>query len=183
MVLAMEKIDNAKNLAELLKTQEIRTYYSDDVIGAQVGGAIKNVIAIGAGIVSGACLGHNALAGLITRGLQELLIFSKLFGGKENTIFGLSGLGDLVLTCTSENSRNFSLGQQIGQLGYYDKSLQNNLKGVSEGFYTAKAIHEIIEKHNLNMPVCKEIYAICHEGKTLKEAINNMMNRGLKQEF
>ena len=179
--LAMDNIEDAKYLADILKNNYIKNYYTNDVLGSQVGGAIKNVIAIGAGIISGANLGHNALAGFITRSTKEIEKLCIFFGGKRETVYGLSGLGDLILTCTSENSRNFSLGIEIGKNGYYKGVLENN-KGIAEGYYTAKAINGLIKEHNLDMPICEEIYKICYENQTVNNAIQKFMSTESKKE-
>ncbi len=183
-VLAKASIEKSKDICEKLKTESIRLYYSNDVIGTQIGGAAKNVIAIAAGIIEGANLGHNALAGLITRGLQELLSLSNYYGGSKDTIFGLSGLGDLVLTSTSINSRNFSLGYEIGKLGYYDSLIINEkLPGIAEGYYTSCALNELIIDNNLSMPICREVYEICYNGKSVETSIRSLMSRSLKSEI
>ncbi len=182
LILAMNDITSAKTISALLQSKTLRIYHTSDLIGAQVGGGIKNVIAIASGIIKGANLGHNALAGLITRGMHEMLTLNNIYGGDNKTIFGLSGLGDLILTATSEQSRNFSLGYKIGERGYFDDSFIKQSKGLCEGYYTAKAINELIEEHDLIMPISKEVYQICYNYKHLKNSIDDLMNRDNKQE-
>jgi len=172
-----------ENLMQQLTTANIRTYYSNDIIGCQIGGAIKNVVAIAGGIIKGAALGHNALAALVSRGLHEILVLNEYFGGESASIFGLTGLGDLMLTATSETSRNYSLGYAIGKLGKFDVNLLNDVKGVAEGYYTTKILQQIMQDNNLNMPICKEVFEICYNHKTVKMALQTLMQRPLKQEF
>lgn len=181
LVLASETYN--ENLMQQLTTANIRTYYSNDIIGSQIGGAVKNVVAIAGGIIKGAALGHNALAALVSRGLHEILVLNEYFGGNSASIFGLTGLGDLMLTATSETSRNYSLGYAIGKLGSFDITLLNDVKGVAEGFYTTKILQQIMKKNSLNMPICHEVFEICYNNKSVKEALQTLMQRPLKQEF
>lgn len=172
-----------ENLIQQLTTANIRVYYSKDVIGSQIGGAVKNVIAIAGGIIKGAALGHNALAALVSRGLHEILILNEYFGGSSASIFGLTGLGDLMLTATSETSRNYSLGYAIGKQDKFDVDLLNDVKGVAEGYYTTKILHKIMQANNLEMPICQEVYEVCYKRKSVKMALQSLMQRPLKQEF
>jgi glycerol-3-phosphate dehydrogenase (NAD(P)+) len=183
LLIATQNIDLAKDLSLSLKTSNIRIYYSDDIIGTQVGGALKNIIAIGCGIIRGANLGDNALSGLISRGLVEMVNFSLYKGGKRDSLYGISGLGDLILTATNLQSRNFSLGYKIGQNGGFNIDMLNQLNGTAEGYYSVKALYEITKAEKISMPICEEVYKICYENKSLDKSKIELMNRSLKQEF
>jgi len=161
-------------------TPTYRTYYSDDVIGVQVGGAIKNVIAIAAGIVEGLKLGENAKAALITRGLAEMTKISLKLGGKLETMLGLSGIGDLVLTCGSITSRNMRFGYELAKGKSVSELLASNV--TFEGYYTANSVVKLTSKLNIELPICESIYRIIYEHKDITEEIKNLMNRPLKAE-
>ncbi len=176
-VVATSNIDLSKYLANLLKVKNIKLYFSDDIIGAQIGGAIKNIIAIGCGVVMGANFGQNALAGLLSRGLKEMCNFGNHFKAKIETIYGVSGFGDLVLTATSMQSRNFALGVEIGTNGRYISNLLNNQKGIAEGYYSVKALKSIIDLYKISMPICEEVYSICYQGKLVSDSLESLMNR------
>lgn len=168
-----------EQVARLLGTPTFRLYGNDDPIGAQVGGAAKNVIAIAAGAVMGAGLGENARAGLITRGLAELSRFAGELGGRAETVMGLSGLGDLVLTCTSPTSRNYAFGFRLGQ-GEPVASAQAASPGVVEGVTTAPAL--IARAGSLEMPVCQAVAGLLTGRTTLKRAIADLLSRPRKNE-
>lgn len=182
MVLATQNLEEAKELSNILSNNKLRLYYSDDIIGAQIGGAVKNVIALSAGIVGGLGLGYNSLCALITRGLNEFNEINNLYGGKKETLYGLSGMGDLILTATSSQSRNYSLGYAIGKQGYFSVDLLEQSKGTCEGYHTAKALYDIIEKNNLNMPISKEVYEVCYNNKKISDSIISLMSREIIME-
>lgn len=159
-----------------------RPYWSNDIIGAQIGGAIKNVLAIAAGIANGKQMGTNAHAALITRGFNELAQFGKVLGGKTETLSGLSGLGDLILTCSSTKSRNMSLGYALGQGLTIDEVLgQRN--SVTEGVYTASAAMEIANRKHVDMPICEAVNAVVSGQSTVDEAIDSLLSRPLRSEL
>ena len=163
-------------LQQLLSTPTLRLYRSDDTIGAELGGALKNVIAIAAGIVIGAGLGDSARAALMTRGYAEMLRLALALGAKPETLAGLSGFGDLVLTCTSAQSRNFRFGQALGSGQGFDPTV------TVEGSATARAVTAVAARLSLDMPVTTMIAALVERKITLPEAVQALMSRPLKQE-
>ena len=160
----------------MLSTPTLRLYRSDDTIGAELGGALKNVIAIAAGIVIGAGLGDSARAALMTRGYAEMLRLALALGAKPETLAGLSGFGDLVLTCTSAQSRNFRFGQALGSGQGFDPTV------TVEGSATARAVTAVAARLSLDMPVTTMIAALVERKITLPEAVQALMSRPLKQE-
>ncbi len=170
-----------QNLAQALGSRAFRPYYTDDVIGAQIGGAIKNVIAIACGIVLGRKLGDNARAALITRGLAEMARLALAKGGRAETLMGLSGLGDLTLTCTSLQSRNCSLGAALGE----GKQLADVLAGrrsVAEGVTSAAAAAELAQRLGVEMPIVAAVDAILHRGAAIDAAIEGLLARPFRSE-
>ncbi len=181
ITLAAEDEAIARKLVAAIGRATFRPYWSDDVIGAQVGGAIKNVLAIATGIVSGLDLGENARATLITRGLAEMMRFGAVRGAKAETLMGLSGLGDLILTCSSTQSRNMSLGKAIGE-GQSAKELMENRKTVAEGAHSAVILHTLAKDMGVDMPIAKEVYQILHEGEDVNKAISDLLHRPFAKE-
>jgi glycerol-3-phosphate dehydrogenase (NAD(P)+) len=158
-----------------------RCYWSDDVVGAEIGGAVKNVYAIAAGIVAGKKLGASAHAALVTRGFAEMTRFSSSLGARRETLTGLSGLGDLLLTCGSPQSRNMSLGIELGQ----GRSLKDVLKKrltVTEGVYTAGAVVEMAAARGVDMPIAQAVHAVISGLATVDEAIEALLSRPLRAE-
>jgi glycerol-3-phosphate dehydrogenase (NAD(P)+) len=152
-----------------------RPYYSDDIVGVQIGGATKNVVAIAAGIAEGMNLGENAKAALISRGLAEMARLTTHMQGKLETTFGLSGLGDLVLTCGSQTSRNMSLGYILGQTRNIKEVLPQNT--TYEGYHTALSIHQLTQKTQLDLPIFEAVYRILYEEADINEEISKFMSR------
>ena len=174
-----EKI--AAEIQALLSTASLRAYTSKDVIGVQMGGVIKNVIAIAAGISDGLGLGHNARAALITRGLAEMTRLAVRMGAEPLTLAGLPGVGDLLLTCTGALSRNRQVGLQIGA----GKSLEEISQGsrmVAEGIRNARSVYFLAQKLGVEMPIVEQMYRIIHEGKKPSEGVRDLMQRSLKAE-
>ncbi len=167
---------------EALATPYFRTYTSDDVVGVEIGGALKNVIAIASGIVEGLGLGHNTRAALITRGLAEIMRLGAFLGANPLTFSGLSGIGDLVLTCTSTKSRNYSVGLRLGRGEKLDDVL-GGMNMVAEGVYTTRAAHALSGRLGIEMPIVAEIQQILFQGKPATEAVKALMGRDLKQEL
>lgn len=159
----------------LLFPKFIRTYVSDDVIGAEITGAYKNVIAIAAGICEGLGLGHNAAASLISRGLVEMQRFGKVYGAKDDTFLGLSGAGDLFLTASSSMSRNYRVGLGLAS-GKPKDDVCNEIGEVSEGIGTAYALHEIAVQKSIYLPIAHEVYAIL-EGKSPLQSLKDLLGR------
>lgn len=165
----------------LLSTPTFRVYAGSDPLGVELGGAIKNVIAIAAGIVDGLGLGHNALAALITRGLHEMTRLGVAMGARAETFAGLAGLGDLVLTCTGDLSRNRQLGLALGRGGALSELLQRS-PTVKEGVNASKGAVDLAHRFSVDMPICQETYAVLFEHRSPKEAVASLLGRVLKSE-
>ncbi|MBL4789827.1 MAG: NAD(P)-dependent glycerol-3-phosphate dehydrogenase [Kordiimonadaceae bacterium] len=168
-------------LIEALGQSNFRLYYNSDVIGAQIGGAIKNVLAIATGIVAGLGIGENARAALITRGLAEISRFGALYGAENRTLMGLSGLGDLILTCSSTQSRNMSLGMAIGE-GQSFADIMAERNSVAEGAHTVEIVHKIAQEKNLSMPITAAVYAILYDGADVRTATDAILSRPFTSE-
>ena len=162
-------------------TPNFRVYTSDDEIGVEIGGAIKNVIAIAAGISDGMGFGVNTKAAILTRGLAEIVRLGEKMGAKKETFFGLSGIGDLATTCMSPHSRNRSFGEEIGK-GKTLKDVLNNTEMVVEGVTTAKSAYMLALKNKVEMPITENIYEVVYKNKKPKDAVKELMTRSLKAE-
>jgi glycerol-3-phosphate dehydrogenase (NAD(P)+) len=171
----------ATRVQGLLSTPTFRVYAGSDPLGVELGGAIKNVIAIAAGIVDGLGLGHNALAALITRGLREMTRLGVAMGARAETLVGLAGLGDLVLTCTGDLSRNRQLGLALGRGAALSELLQRS-PTVKEGVNASKGAVELAHRVSVDMPICQETYAVLFEGGSPQAAVANLLGRALKSE-
>lgn len=174
LVINSASLDTARSFSALFP-RFIRAYVSEDVIGAEIAGAYKNVIAIAAGICEGLNLGHNAAASLISRGLVEMDRFGKAYGAKEETFMGLSGAGDLFLTASSSMSRNYRVGLGLAA-GKSKETVCAEIGEVSEGIGTAYALHEIAEKKGIYLPIAAEVYAIL-EGKSPMQSLRDLIER------
>ncbi len=181
VTLAVADAEKGRALAERLSGRHFRIYWSDDLIGTQLGGAVKNVLAIAAGIVDGRALGASAHAALVTRGFAELRRFSEALGARTDTLMGLSGLGDLLLTCGSPQSRNMSLGRALGQ-GRQLSEVLGNRRSVAEGVYTASAVVRRAGELGLEMPIAAAVDAIVAGSLTVDAAIDALLSRPLKAE-
>ncbi|MBO6784466.1 MAG: NAD(P)-dependent glycerol-3-phosphate dehydrogenase [Alphaproteobacteria bacterium] len=181
VTLACADADIATALADALGTATFRPYTSADVVGAEVGGAIKNVIAIACGVVDGRGLGQNARAAVIARGLAEIARFAGALDADPRTLMGLSGLGDLTLTCTSTASRNYSLGTALGGGRSYEDTMRDR-KTVAEGATTAPAVLTRAASLGVDMPICAAVNAILHEGAGIDETIASVLARPLRAE-
>jgi glycerol-3-phosphate dehydrogenase (NAD(P)+) len=182
VTLATATEEQGRGLSHALSHPPFRCYWSDDVVGAEIGGAVKNVYAIAAGIVAGKKLGASAHAALVTRSFAEMTRFGAALGARRETLTGLSGLGDLLLTCGSPQSRNMSLGSELGQ----GRSLEDVLKGrltVAEGVYTASAVVEIAEARGIDMPIAKAVHSVVSGVATVDEAIEALLARPLRAEM
>jgi len=182
VTLATENRNTGILLQELFNTSTFRVYTHNDILGVEIGGALKNVIAIAAGISDSLGLGNNARASLITRGLAEITRLGVAMGAGEKTFAGLSGLGDLVLTCTSALSRNYTLGIKLGQ-GMKLKDILEQTISVVEGVETAESAFELSNKYNVEMPIVEQVYKIINEGKDPVLAVSDLMSRSMKPEF
>lgn len=180
-VSASVDINNAKAVQQALNSGRFRVYTNDDVIGVEVGGALKNVIAIAAGVVDGLMLGNNAKSALMVRGIVEITRLGVALGGKKETFSGLSGIGDLITTCESVLSRNHHVGVEIAK-GKHLKDIRENMYDVAEGVPTAKAAKELAKKLNIEMPITEEVYAVLYENKDPYKAMSSLMQRDLKNE-
>ncbi|MDA0338776.1 MAG: NAD(P)-dependent glycerol-3-phosphate dehydrogenase [Proteobacteria bacterium] len=181
LTLAVSDDTLGHELLDALGHNRFRLYLSQDVVGAQIGGAVKNVLAIAAGIVAGAKLGDNAAAALITRGLAEIMRLGEAMGARRETLMGLSGLGDLVLTCGSTQSRNMSLGMALGQ----GRTLQDVLaerNSVAEGVFTAVGVAALAEKYKVDMPICSAMDRILNHHAPVAEEIQGLLDRPFKLE-
>jgi glycerol-3-phosphate dehydrogenase (NAD(P)+) len=169
-------------LQEIFTTSYFRVYTHDDVLGAELGGALKNVMAVAAGLSDGLGLGNNARAALITRGIAEMTRMGVFLGANETTFRGLSGIGDLVLTCSSPLSRNYTVGHKLGQ-GVPVGDLFSGVRSIAEGVETARAAHDLARRNNVEMPITEQVYLVLHEGKDPRRAVSDLMTRSLKAEF
>ena len=180
---ASKNKNSFKKISKIFLNKNFRIYYSDDIIGCQIGGALKNIYAIGAGITMGLNLGENSRSALITRSFIEIVNFSNILGGKEETIFGLSGLGDLILTCNSLKSRNTVFGKLLSSVKRYDIDAILKSQQITEGYYTIKAVKKIAESKKINMPILYSIYNILYKKHSIADEINNLLERPLTDEF
>ncbi|MEO6053320.1 MAG: NAD(P)H-dependent glycerol-3-phosphate dehydrogenase [Chthoniobacterales bacterium] len=170
-----------KDLQNLFTLPTFRAYTSDDVAGIQLGGALKNVFAIGAGVSDGFKMGDNAKAGLVTRSLVELTRLGVALGGKRETFQGLSGIGDLMLTCFSKHSRNRSFGERLGQ-GETPEAIQTSMKMVAEGLPTTRSAYDCARKLGAETPIIDQVYSVLYENKNLKEAMGELLGRTPRKE-
>jgi glycerol-3-phosphate dehydrogenase (NAD(P)+) len=181
MTIASNNSDFAKDLAEAISSDNFRAYTSDDIIGVEVGGAVKNALAIGAGMSDGLGFGANTRIALINRGLVELMRLGVALGAKKETFMGLAGMGDLVLTCTDDLSRNRRMGLALAA-GKTVEETQQEIGQVVEGVKAAKAVHDVAEKLGIEMPIVDVVYRILYEGLSPREAVAALMRRELKPE-
>lgn len=181
MTIAANDAAFAGELATTLSGDNFRAYTSEDMVGVEVGGAVKNVLAIGAGLSDGLGFGANTRIALINRGLVEMMRLGVALGANSETFMGLAGMGDLVLTCTDDLSRNRRMGLALAR-GKSVEEAQHEIQQVVEGVLAAKAVKEVAGKAQVVMPICDEIYRILYEGVAPREAVGTLMRRGLKPE-
>ena len=170
-----------KKVQEVFSSAFFRVYTNPDVLGVELAGALKNVVAIAAGVLEGMGFGYNTMAALLTRGLAEMARLGVAMGGDLQTFSGLAGMGDLVLTCTGGLSRNRTLGVRLGKGEKLDDIIKGT-KTVAEGVRTAKAARDLAQKYDIAMPIVEEVYQLLYEGKDPKLAVKDLMNRELKGE-
>ncbi|MBM7556009.1 NAD(P)H-dependent glycerol-3-phosphate dehydrogenase [Halanaerobacter jeridensis] len=182
VVAANEDKKMAQQVQDMFMNDQLRVYTNPDAVGVELGAAVKNIIAIGAGIASGLGYGDNALAALVTRGITEIKRLGVELGAKSMTFAGLTGLGDLIVTCTSQHSRNRRLGYKIGAGKSLEEAL-DEMKMVAEGVKTAKAVYEVAEKHGIDMPISNQVYNILFNDKDPRQSVNDLMMRGKKHEI
>ena len=176
LTLASMDEDFARNTAQALHHARLRVYASNDVVGVEVGGAVKNVLAIAAGICDGLGLGYNARAALITRGLVEVARLGVKLGGRAETLGGLSGAGDLILTCTGDLSRNRQVGLLLAQQHTLPEIL-HRLGHVAEGVYTVREVHQMAQRLGVDMPICDAVYRVVYEQVSASEMLAELLNR------
>jgi glycerol-3-phosphate dehydrogenase (NAD(P)+) len=181
LVVASEDSGLTETIQAAFSGPTFRLYASGDPVGVEVGGAVKNVVAIGSGVLHGLGLGHNATAALITRGLAEMTRLALSMGGKPLTLAGLAGLGDLVLTCTGELSRNRTVGVELAKGRKLDE-IVHSMKMVAEGIKTTNAAVALAARQGVEMPIATQMYEMLHSGKPPREAIRELMERSLKVE-
>ena len=181
IVAACEDAAKAKRVQEIWSGPKFRVYTSSDPVGVEIGGAVKNVLAISVGCSDGMGFGDNTRAALITRGLVEMKRFVLAYGGLEETLNGLAGIGDLIVTCTSVHSRNHSVGERLGK-GEKIDAILGSMQMVAEGVWNSKVVHEIAKKLGVEMPICEMVYAICYKGLSAADAAKAVMERKLKSE-
>ncbi|MGL5978081.1 MAG: NAD(P)H-dependent glycerol-3-phosphate dehydrogenase [Erysipelotrichaceae bacterium] len=174
--------EDAKTIQTLFSNAYLRVYTGSDEIGAELGVALKNVIAVASGVISGLGYGDNTKAALITRGLAEMIRFGTAMGGNFETFMGLAGIGDLIVTCTSEHSRNFQAGKRIGLDNSAAYFWENNTKTV-EGVAAAKIVYEVAQELNISMPIIDEVYRVLYEEKEPRQSAKDLMMRDLKEEM
>jgi glycerol-3-phosphate dehydrogenase (NAD(P)+) len=181
VVVASRDIAVAERVQREISTSSLRAYSTDDVIGVELAGALKNVIAIASGIVDGLGLGHNTVAALITRGLAEMVRLAVAMGGRADTLAGLAGLGDLVLTCTGALSRNRRVGQLLGAGRTLEQAVAET-QLVAEGVRTTLAACALAERHRVELPIAEHMKSVLYEGRPPRQAVEQLMLRSLKRE-
>jgi len=181
IVAACEDIAKAKRVQEIWSGPKFRVYTSSDPVGVEIGGAVKNVLAIAVGCADGMGFGDNTRAALITRGLVEMKRFVLAYGGMPETLSGLAGIGDLIVTCTSVHSRNHSVGERLGK-GEKIADILGSMQMVAEGVWNSKVVHEIAKKLGVDMPISELVYQLCYKGLDAKMAAKMIMERQLKSE-
>ena len=179
---AAADLEVAERAQDLFANPRFRVYTSTDVAGVELGGAVKNIVAIAAGICDGLRYGHNARAALITRGIAEIARLGVALGGEPITFMGLAGLGDLVLTCTTDLSRNRAVGLRVGA-GETLEEIQADMRMVAEGVRTTRSVRDLAHRHDVEMPITEEVHAMLYEGKDPRVSVEDLMTREFKPEF
>lgn len=181
-VIAMDDENVAKALQDIFQVQLFRVYTNEDIIGCEMGGVLKNVIAIASGMADGLGAGDNTRAAVITRGLAEVTRLGVAMGGETVTFAGLAGMGDLVATCISRQSRNRHVGECLGKGDTIDEIIAA-MNMVAEGVKTSKVVMELADEYGIDMPIASEVHGVCHEGRTAQEAYAGLLNRGSAREM
>ena len=179
--IAAQSLERATDLAGILSSPTLRIYPNDDIMGTQIGGALKNVVAIASGMVTGAEFGENARAALITRGLAEMARFGDHKGAKRETFMGLSGMGDLLLCSMSTTSRNMNFGYELGKGGSTAALLKEG-KPLAEGAHTVKAVYKLSQDQGIDLPICTAVYRVLYKNKTIKSEMATLLMRPQKSE-
>lgn len=181
IVAASKDAAAARAVQSDLSFENLRIYTNNDIIGTELGGSVKNVMAIAAGMTAGLGFGSNSVAALITRGLAEITRLARREGGQVETLMGLAGLGDLVLTCTGSLSRNRFVGEELGK-GRTLAEITAELNEVAEGINTARAVKKLADRAALEMPITNEVNAVLYDGKSVRDAVSELMSRPLREE-
>lgn len=181
VVAASRHPGSAEAVQALFQNRFFRVYTNEDVIGVELGGALKNVMAVAAGVAAGLGFGHNTMAALVTRGLAEMTRLGVAMGARRETFAGLAGMGDLVLTCTGDLSRNRTVGYRLGCGEALDEIL-GPMRSVAEGVKTVQAVRALADRHEVEMPIAAEVYAMLMEGRPPREALDNLMSRAPRPE-
>ena len=181
LVAASTDENSSKKVQYIFSSSVLRVYTNTDILGLELGGSIKNVIAIAAGICDGIGFGDNTKAAILTRGIAEMTRLGVALGAREKTFVGLSGIGDLFVTCSSKHSRNRYVGEEIGKGRKIDEIL-SKMKMVAEGVKTAKAVFQLCQKHNVDMPISCAVYNVLYKNNDPLESVNELMNRDLRSE-
>ncbi|MDK2858075.1 MAG: glycerol-3-phosphate dehydrogenase [Verrucomicrobiota bacterium] len=181
VTVAGESSRELRKIQQTFSGKTFRVYTSDDVIGVELGGTLKNIIAVAAGIIDGMGLGDNSKAAIMTRGLAEMTRLGVALGANPETFSGLSGIGDLIVTCGSRHSRNRAVGERLGK-GESLKEIMSGMKQVAEGVWNAKAARDLAREHNIEMPITEEVCAIVEEGKEPRQTLKDLMSRDPKAE-
>lgn len=181
VVLASRDLNLAKKIQHSISSESFRVYVSEDIIGVELAGALKNVIAIAAGILDALQFGNNSIAALITRGLFEITRLGIKLGAREETFSGLAGIGDLVLTCTGKLSRNRYVGYQLGRGKSLDE-IVSGMKMIAEGVTTTFSARQLAGREKVEMPICEQVYQVLYQDKNPKKALKDLMSRRLKEE-
>lgn len=182
VVAAGADVELARRVQSALSFENLRVYTNDDVTGTEFGGAVKNVIALAAGMVTGLGLGTNSVAALVTRGLAEIVRLATAEGARVETLMGLAGLGDLVLTATGPLSRNRRVGEQLAR-GRTLAEITSGMREVAEGVRTTRAVKELAARRGIEMPITEQVFAVLYEGRGVGDAVEELMARPLKGEF
>jgi len=180
-VVASKNEEVSEKIAKLIKSTTLRPYLSNDIIGSQIAGALKNIYAIASGIVVGKKYGENAVASIISRSFAEITIVAKSMDAKKSTLAGLSGMGDLFLTCSSKESRNFSLGIDLAKGKTLNQIIQKKFS-IAEGAFTVRALKKLADKEKLNLPINDAVYRVLYRKKNIDSAIQELLNRPITKE-
>lgn len=181
-IVAAGELEKAKEIQEIFSNNTFRVYLNDDLVGVEIGGAVKNCLAIAAGVLDGLGYGDNTKAALITRGLAEMTRYGKAHGANETTFAGLSGIGDLMVTAMSQHSRNRHVGECLGQGQSIDEILKA-MTMIAEGVPTVRAVYEEMKRKEISMPITEAVYRVVYENMSAKEMMNELMSRSVKKEF
>lgn len=181
-IVAAGKLDKAKAVQEIFNSEVFRVYVNEDMVGVELGAAVKNCLALGAGISDGLGFGDNTKAALITRGVAEMIRFGEKCGANPKTFYGLSGIGDLIVTCASQHSRNRYVGEKLGK-GDTLKEILDGMTMVAEGVPTVKAVYTKAQELNVSMPIVEAVYKVLYEDEKAAVMVKELMSRDLKEEF